>query len=343
MFLHQPPHRTSPNPCLSTPTNTLQGAITILVILLLFPDPHRPRTPLTLPQRLQRLDPLGTLLFTPSILTLLLALQQGGTTHPWTSTPILSLLSASSLLLLSFLYLQHRLGDNATVPPRIFRQRNVWTAGLFALFLGAAFILSQYFLPLWFQAVKGASAVSSGLCNLPLLISVVVVSLVAGGLVTLWGHYAPFMLLSTLLMSLGYGLSTTLTPGSSAAAWVGYQLLAGAGVGAGLQQPLMAAQAVLPLRDVPTGTAIVVFLQTLGGAVSVSAGQAVFSNSLGGAPGADLLDVGGGRVDGDKAGAYNTGITRAFWVCAFAAAGTVFGSGLVQWRSLKTKRASSCA
>lgn len=207
----------------------------------------------------------------------------------------------------------------------------------------------MYFLPLWFQAVRGSSAVASGLSNLPLLISVVAVSLAAGGLVTLWGHYAPFMLLSTLLMSLGYGLSTTLGPDSPAAAWVGFQLLAGAGVGAGLQQPLMAVQAVLPLRDVPTGTAIVVFLQTLGGAVSVSAGQAVFSNtvlrSAGDIPGVDakgMLET-GGEVRGAMVGVYNAGITRAFWVCAFAAAGTVVGSGLVQWKSVKAKRAPGCA
>lgn len=228
------------------------------------------------------------------------------------------------------------------MPPRVFRQRNVWTAGLFALFLGAAFILSMYFLPVWFQKVKGSSAISSGLSNLPLLISVVVVSLVAGGLVTYWGHYAPFMLLSTLLMSLGYGLSTTLKPDSPPAAWIGYQLLAGAGVGAGLQQPLMAVQAVLPLRDVPTGTAIVVFLQTLGGAVSVSAGQAVFNSFLHSAEGADAKDVPemGAKVD---PGVWNGGITRAFWVCAFAAAGTVLGSGLVQWQSVKGKKKLSCA
>lgn len=321
-----------------------QGAITILVIVLLFPDPRRPHTPLSWPQRLLRLDPLGTLLFTPSIVTLLLALQQGGSAHPWASARILSLLAASAALLALFAYLQHRLGDRATVPTRIVRQRNVWAAGLFALCLGAAFILSVYFLPLWFQAVRGASAVASGLANLPLLIAVVAASLAAGGLVTLWGHYAPFMLASTVLASVGYGLCTTLGPRSPPAAWVGFQLVAGAGVGLGLQQPLMAVQAVLPLRDVPTGTALAVFLQTLGGAVSVAVGQAVFSNTVADADSA--LEAGPGLgigVEAEMVGVYNGGITRAFWVCAVAAAMTVFGSTLVQWRSVKPGRASSCA
>ena len=326
--------------------------MTILVILLLFPDPRRPRTSLTWSQRLLRLDPIGTLLFTPAVVALLLALQQGGASRRWSSPPVISLFAGSAVLLLLFLSLQRRLADDATVPPRVFLQRNVWSAGLFALFLGAAFILSTYFLPLWFQAVRGSTAVDSGLCNLPLLIAVVVVSLVAGALVTLWGHYAPFMLLSTLLMSVGYGLLSTIGPKSSPAAWVGFQVLAGAGVGLGLQQPLMAVQAVLPLRDVPTGTAIVVFLQTLGGAVSVSVGQAVFSNTVveaaEGMPGVDgsALEVGAGlvgEVSAEMVGVYNQGITRAFWVCAFAAAMTVFGSGFVGWRSVKRTKATSAA
>lgn len=253
--------------------------------------------------------------------------------------------------MLLFLFLQRRLGDRATVPPRVFLRRNVWAAGVFALFLGAAFILSTYFLPLWFQAVKGSSAVDSGLSNLPLLISVVFVSLAAGALVTLWGHYAPFMLLSTLFMSVGYGMISTFKPDTPPAAWVGYQLIAGAGVGLGLQQPLMAVQAVLPLPDVPTGTAIVVFLQTLGGAVSVSVGQAVFSAAvvsgaekvLHGLDPQEVLHMGAaglrGGLGGEEmevlVGVFNEGIGRVFWVCAGAAAATGVGSGLVRWRSVK--------
>ncbi|SPN96573.1 related to DHA14-like major facilitator; ABC transporter [Cephalotrichum gorgonifer] len=333
------------------------GAITILVILLFFPDPHRPSNPLIWPQRLRNMDPIGTLLFTPSIALLLLALQQGGSpTRPWTSPPILSLVAASLALMLLFIYLQLRLADSATVPPRILSQRNVWAAGVFALFLGAAFILSTYFLPLWFQAVKGSTAVLSGLRTLPLLISVVAVSLVAGALVTLWGHYAPFMLLSTLLMSAGYGLLSTLSPSSAPAAWASYQLLAGCGVGLGLQQPLMAVQAVLPLRDVPIGTAIVVFLQTLGGAVSVSVGQAVLSDAVAAGilaflPAVDprrVLEVGATRLRDEVAGdpgalagleaVYSKGVASVFRVCTAAATMTVFGSALVQWRSMKGGR-----
>ncbi|CAI4216987.1 unnamed protein product [Parascedosporium putredinis] len=143
--------------------------------------------------------------------------------------------------------------------------RNVYSSALYNFHLGAAFLLSVYFLPLWFQAVKGASAVSSGLYNLPLLIAVVVFSLGAGWLVTRWGYYAPFMLSGSLAMALGYGLISTFKPDTPPVQWIGYQLLAGTGVGLGLQQPLVAVQAVLPLADVPTGTAIVAGNRRVGG------------------------------------------------------------------------------
>ena len=45
--------------------------------------------------------------------------------------------------------------------------------------------------------------------------------------------------------------------------WIGYQLLFGAGVGFGMQQSIIAVQAVLELKDVATGTAVVREIATL--------------------------------------------------------------------------------
>ena len=102
-----------------------------------------------------------------------------------------------------------------------------------------------------------------------MILGVVIFSIITGGLVTVLGYYAPFMILSSVLSSIGAGLLTTLGVHTGHAKWIGYQAIFGIGVGCGLQQTFIAAQTVLPLEDVPTGTAIVVFLQTLGGALFV--------------------------------------------------------------------------
>lgn len=76
-------------------------------------------------------------------------------------------------------------------------------------------------LPIWFQAIKGASAVKSGIMNLPMILGLVLVSIVAGGAVSAVGYYTPFIYASVVLMSIGAGLLTTFKPNTGHAKWIG--------------------------------------------------------------------------------------------------------------------------
>jgi hypothetical protein len=64
-------------------------------------------------------------------------------------------------------------------------------------------------------------------------------------------------------MIVGAGLISTFKPNTGHAKWIGYQVLYGFGLGCGTQAPVMAAQTVLELEDVPVGMSIQIFMQTL--------------------------------------------------------------------------------
>lgn len=334
------------------------GAITIAVIALWFEDPKRKGPDATQPsqtwrQRLMHFDPIGTLLFMPAVICLLLALQWGGTEYAWGSGRIVALLVVFGVLIAAWLYVQYRQQDLATVPPRIIGKRTVWSGSLYSFCVGGAFLSAVYFIPIWFQSVKGATAVESGVMNLPMLLAVVIMSVVAGGAVTYWGYYAPFMLLGTLLTSVGFGLISTWTQDTDRPIWIGYQVLAGAGVGLGMQQPLMAVQTVLSIEDVPTGTSVVVFLQTLGGALFVSICHNVFTNRLVEnltviLPNVDVASVLRSGATGLASsltpellpvvlGAYSSALTRTFLVSAALSAISIIGSAFIEWESVKGK------
>jgi hypothetical protein len=87
------------------------------------------------------------------------------------------------------------------------------------------------------------------------------------------------MIFSSVVASVGVGLLSTLKPNSSPAHWIGYQIIFGLGVGSGMQQPMLAAQIVLELKDVPVATSILMFAQLLGGAMFISIGQNVFTKA----------------------------------------------------------------
>ncbi|KAJ5804551.1 uncharacterized protein N7518_000854 [Penicillium psychrosexuale] len=329
------------------------GAVTVLVIAIFFSAPIHHVKQTTWVERIKKFDPMGTALFLPAIVCLLLALQWGGSIYAWNSWRIIVLFCFFAVLILLFVFVQYTQQDNATVPPRIFFRRTIWTAALYSFCLGAAFLSSVYFLPIWFQAVKNASPVSSGIMNLPMLISVVVASILSGIIITFVGYYTPFMIAGTVLLAIGYGLMSMFHTDTSKAVWIGYQIIAGAGAGLGMQQSMIAVQVVLDIPDIPTGTAIIVFAQTLGGALFVSIGNNVFRNKLieylakytPNLNPASILNTGATGLQSavskaDLPGvllAYNNAITQTFMVGAAVAAASMIGALGVEWKSVKGK------
>lgn len=226
------------------------------------------------------LDPIGTTIFVPAVVCLLLALQWGGSQYNWSNYRIILCFILFAILLFIFIGAQIVLKDKATVPVRVATQRTIAFGSVFAFCLGSSFFIFIYFLPIWFQAIKGTSPVRSGIDNIPTILSNVVGITVAGGMTTKFGHYAPFVIASSIIMPIGAGLLTTLRVNSPIGHWLGYQILYGIGIGLGFQQTVTAVTVVLPMADIAVGTAYVLFIQLLGGAVLVSAAQNVFTKDL---------------------------------------------------------------
>ncbi|KAL1987941.1 hypothetical protein VTN96DRAFT_1925 [Rasamsonia emersonii] len=242
--------------------------------------PPQQQTGKSLLQKITELDLIGAALLFPAVVCLLLALQWGGNQYPWNSSRIIGLFIGFGLIAILFIISQVWFGDKATLPPRIMKKRTVAAICSLVLFFGGAFFLLMYYLPIFFQSVKNSSATESGINLLPILLSSVISSILMGVLVTAFGYYAPFLILSMSLFCIGAGLLTMYTVDISNGKWIGYQILAGAGVGAGFQVPMTAIQTVLSQDDIPIGSAAVFFFQNLGGTLFVSVGQSIFQNGL---------------------------------------------------------------
>jgi hypothetical protein len=336
------------------------GAITAAFIIPFFNINRRgAKSTATFREQVAKFDLHGTAVFLPAIICLLLALQWGGSQYAWKSARIIALLVLTALLIIAFIAIQIWKQESATVPPRVLANRNVWGSAWYVAMLGAAFFVLVYYLPIWFQAIKGASATKSGIMNLPAILGLVVVSILGGGLVTWIGYYTPFMLLSSVLMTVGAGLLTTFEVDTNSAKWIGYQFIFGAGVGFGMQQPLIAVQTTLAKDDIAIGTAIIMFSQTLGGALFISVGQNVFTNQLIKNLATVVPDLDSSIVRNTGATelksvieekfwsgvlvAYNQTLTQVFYVSVATAAMSIIGAAFVQWKSMKGKEITMAA
>jgi EmrB/QacA subfamily drug resistance transporter len=331
------------------------GAIAFGIIAIFFKSPQRNKeASIGFSERLKQFDIVGTIVFIPAVVCLLLALQWGGTKYPWSDGRIIALFIVFGILIIIFVAIQFRRGERATVPIRIASQRSVGAGALFGLLLGGSFFIYVYYLPIWFQAIKGTTATESGIHSLPMILAQVLASIASGVAISKIGYYTPFMYASTIFASIGSGLISTFAVDTPTSRWIGYQIIYGLGTGMGFQQPMMAAQTVLPLDDVPIGTSFVMFIQLLGGAMFVSVGENVFTNRLvqnvvATVPTLDpqvVLQTGATALRGivDTArlpallAAYNDALIKTYQVGLILSCLTVLGAALMEWRSVKGKK-----
>ncbi|KAH8816906.1 major facilitator superfamily domain-containing protein [Xylogone sp. PMI_703] len=337
------------------------GGVTIFYILFFYKSPGRAIVPVSSwKAQLKQFDIVGTFLFVPAVVCLLLALQFGGSKYPWHNGRIIALFILSGLLSIAFIIVQIWKQENATVPPRIFKQRNVWGSVVFNITLGASFFVVVYFIPIWFQAIKGASPIKSGVMNIPMVLAVIIFTFISGGGITASGYYGPFLLFSSVLSSIGVGLLTTFHVDTSHSAWIGYQVLYGIGIGAGMQVCFVVVQAALPPADIPVAMALVVFAQTLGGAIFVSVSDNIFSNLLiknlkeivpsvtpsivSSAGATNLKNVIDPQFLPGVLVAYNHAITQTWYTAVALASVSIIGVAAVDWTiSLKDKNIDMAA
>jgi hypothetical protein len=325
------------------------------VIIFVLHIPRESGKGRTFLSRVRELDLLGASILIPAVICLLLALQWGGSTYPWRNSRIIGLFVGFGCLIVIFMFTQFRLGDRATLPPRILSQRTVIAAVCFCTMFGASFFLLVFYLPLYFQSIKGVSATKSGIDILPLMLAAVISSMVGGALVTWLGYYTPFIIAGSIIFTIGAGLITTYSINMSFGKWFAYQILTGAGLGVGFQIPLIAVQTVLPLADIPVASALIIFFQTLGGALFISVAQTVFQNGLirGArqfAPNLDpliLLRAGATEIRTvlEKAGmldelpgalkAYMQGLTDSYRVAVACTAAATVAALFFEWKSVK--------
>lgn len=97
---------------------------------------------------LKSLDIPGTIIFIPTVVCLLLALQWGGTKYPWSSGRIIALLVLFAVFTVIFAVIQVFQGEKATIPLRLIKDRNVWGSMWFGFCLGASFFTFVYYVSL---------------------------------------------------------------------------------------------------------------------------------------------------------------------------------------------------
>jgi len=210
-------------------------AIAVAGVFILFHNPEAIQSKKTFLQKLNQLDWIGPLFFIPATVFLILALQLGGANFAWNSALIISLFCGFAILLPIWIYTQYRLGEKATIPLRIMFQRTVCFSSIFSFCSGGAFTILAFYLPLYFQAIKDSNPAQSGVEILGLILTSTIASFLAGVLVQVMGYYTPVMIFGMAEFTVAAGLITMLGVDTPNSRIIGFEVLAGIGMGLNFQ------------------------------------------------------------------------------------------------------------
>ena len=193
----------------------------------------------------------------------------------------LSIGAVSVLLLMALFFVNEwKVAKYPMMPLALFNKRsNVASLGV-CFVHGFVFIAGSYFLPLYFQAVLGATPILSGVYLFPFVLSLSLASVFVGIFIKKTGQYLPPILFGVSCMTLGFGLYIDLPNSRTWGKIFPYQIVAGLGVGPLFQAPLIALQTGVQPRDIATATATFGFTRQLSTAISIIIGGVIFQNEM---------------------------------------------------------------
>jgi hypothetical protein len=248
------------------------------LILIFFLDIKTVKTPIL--EGLKAVDWLGSLTFVGGTIMFLLGLEYGGVTYPWASATVICLIIFGVTTWILFFINEWKFAKYAITPIRIFHQRSN-IASLAVCFLHGFVNLSVFFfLPIYFQAVLGATPILSGVYLLPLVISISFGSVGVGIFIRKTGRYIEPLRIGLLLMTLGIGLFINLPAKPDWARIILFQIVLGLGSGPNFMAPLIALQTGVAREDIATATATFSFTRQFSTAISVVIGGVLFQNQM---------------------------------------------------------------
>lgn len=129
-----------------------------------------------------KLDLLGFVLFAGCTIQLLLAIQYGGNQYAWNDSTIIGLFCGSGVAFSLWLAWDWYKGDAAMLPLSMICKRPVWASCLTYGLGTGTLIMMSYYLPTYFQGMRGSSPLMSGVQLLPNIISQLIMGILCGRL-----------------------------------------------------------------------------------------------------------------------------------------------------------------
>ncbi len=286
--------------------NVPVGAVALLLAARMLPTSERIAN--------SRLDVRGLLLVSPGLASVVYGLSEAGSTGSLTDPKVLWGIGIGLVLIAAFV--RHALRvPNPLMDLRLYRDRTFRAASITSGVVGAVLFGAMFVLPLYYQAVRGSSALEAGLLLAPQGLGAMIAMPISGRLVDRIGagRVVPFGVLGIAFGTLAY---TQVTATTNIAFLAGSLFVRGLGMGFVMMPAMAAAYVNLSRADVPRATTMINIVQRVGGSLGTALFAVVLERQItANVPGSTGgLDSTGATAAGTPvAGAIASAFGTTFW------------------------------
>jgi EmrB/QacA subfamily drug resistance transporter len=231
-------------------------------------------------EKLARIDFTGIIFFALADTSLLLGVTFGGVMFPWSSWHVLVPLILGFVGLAGFGVYEFCIPKHPMVRIVVFANRSALVAYIQVMLHGLILSCVIYYLPLYYQGVKGYTPVIAGVSLLPESVAIAPCAILAGQVISRTGHYLWLSWVAWAFVTAGAGLLYLLKPDTSVGQFIGLNILFSIGTGILFASLNLSVLAPNTNENTPYAAAMLSFVRVMGQAFGIAIGGSVFSNQM---------------------------------------------------------------
>ncbi|HCJ49427.1 MAG TPA: MFS transporter [Microbacterium sp.] len=216
-----------------------------------------------------RIDYLGIVLLSAAVSLLLIWVTSAGSSFDWWGVETMLMVGGAIVAAILFVVVEFRSAE-PLVPLRLFRDRTFTLSVIASIATGIAMFGASVFLGQYMQMARGATPTEAGLMTIPMIAGLLLASVGVGALITRFGHWKPYLIVGSILLTAGAVLLSTIHYDTDFFLVSVYMFLLGAGVGMTMQNLVLAVQNTAKPSEIGVASSGVTFFRSLGGTVGVS-------------------------------------------------------------------------
>ena len=240
-----------------------------------------------------KIDYAGATLIIAGISILLVWVSLAGSQFAWASRTSALLVVGGLVVIAAALYVEARVATEPVIPLRLFRDRTTSLATLASVLIGVAMFGSTVYLSQYFQLARGMSPTEAGLMSIAMVGGLLVSSIATGRIISNTGFWKRYLVGGMVLVIIGLALLSTIDESTDLVAVGLFMGVLGVGLGATMQNLVLAVQNNTSQSDLGAASSVVAFFRSMGGSIGVSVLGAILASRVA----TSVAESTGGTVD----------------------------------------------